>query len=83
MSTSDKLVVRANFEDASNVSFSIPSYKEGSATKANFQVLANAAKDVLETADGAAFSSIANANHVITSETNLNAVAELPISPSE
>lgn len=82
MATSDKLVIRATYEDGSNSTISIPSYKADSATEANFQTLANAAKNVLETENGSAFSAITNASHVVTNATTLNDIAQLPISPS-
>ena len=83
MSTSDKLSLRMTFEDGTNTNISVPDYKENSATNENLQVLANAAVDVLETTDGAAFTGITNAVRVVTSETSLNETAGLPISPSD
>ena len=82
MATSDKLNLRMTFADGSNANISIPDYKENSATRENLQTLANAAADVLETTGGSAFTSITNAVHVVTSETNLNDVAGLPLAPS-
>ena len=82
MSTSDKLNLRMSFENGTNSNISIPDYKVGSATNANLQTLADAAKDVLETDEGSAFTGITNVERVETSETTLNATAGAPIYPS-
>ena len=82
MASSDKLSLRMTFEDGTNTNISVPDYKENSATAENLQTLADASADVLETTDGAAFTGITNAVHVVTSETTLNETANLPITPS-
>ena len=82
MSSSNKLAVRFTMEDGTNSTMSIASYTTASATQENLQTLADAAADVLETADGATLRAITKVTQIVTSETVISDSLTMPITPS-